>query len=98
MIARHQTLKVTIACLALYAVYLPVASWIGNLYSASIAPPGAVLRLSHCHKLVPDGFLYTCPAYMLRDLEDTVPAAQHSPVLVYENDRPLGPGLRWCGL
>lgn len=93
MIARSQTLKVTIAGLALYAVYLPLALWIGSCYSAPIAPPGAVLQLGNCHKLVPDGFLYTCVAHMLRDLEDTVPTGQHSPVLVYENDRPLGPGL-----
>jgi hypothetical protein len=93
MIARPQTLRVIIAASALYAVYLPIALWMGSSYSAPIAPPGAVLRLSGCHKLVPNGFLYTCKAYLLRDLEDTIATAQRSPVLVYENDRPLGPGL-----
>lgn len=85
-------LRVIIAASAVYAIFLPVAAWTGSRYRAPIAPPGAVLQLSGCHKLVPEGFLYTCKAHLLRDLEDTVATAQHSPVLVYENDRPLGPG------
>jgi hypothetical protein len=93
MIASRQILRVIIAASAVYAIYLPIALWTGSRYSAPIAPPGAVLQLGGCYKLVPDGFLYTCEAHMLRDLEDTIPTAQHSPVLVYENDRPLGPGL-----
>ena len=92
MIASRQTLRAIVAASVIYAVYISIALWIGSRYVAPIAPPGAVLRLSFCYKLVPDGFLYTCKAHMLRDLEDAVPTAQHSPVLVYENDRPLGPG------
>jgi hypothetical protein len=66
MIASPQTLRVIIAASMVYAIYLPVALWIGSRFPAPIAPPGAVLRLSFCHKLVPDGFLYTCKAHMLR--------------------------------
>jgi hypothetical protein len=97
---RRQTSAVILAALAIYAIYLPTALMLSK--PVPIGPPGAVLRLAKCSK--GEGFLYFCPAYSLRDMEDDVPTAQRSPVLVYEDDKPLGPGhsrhhdVQWIGL
>jgi hypothetical protein len=97
---RRRTSAVILAALAIYAIYLPTALMLSR--PVPIGPPGAILHLANCSK--GEGFLYFCPAYSLRDMEDDVPAAQRSPVLVYENDKPLGPGhslhhdVQWIGL
>jgi len=49
------------------------------------------LRLLNFRKVVPDGFGYFSAAQRLQSLEDTADQPQRSPILVYEDDRPLGP-------
>lgn len=79
--------NILITCLAIYAMYVPAALYLK--LPTQNPPEGALFRLGNCRKLVATGFLYVCPAPSLRKFEDTVSDDQRSPILIYENDKPL---------
>jgi hypothetical protein len=84
------------AAAAVYAVYLPVALLIASNEVFPLWPQGNPRRLTdiqkHPERGLPDGgFAYVARAYDLRAFEDGDPKAQKSPIIIYENDKPLGP-------
>ena len=91
-----QTRMVLAAAAAVYAVYLPVALMIASDEVFPPWPPGNPIRLldiqKHLERGLPDGgFAYVAKASELRAFEDADPKAQKSPIIIYENDKPLGP-------
>ncbi len=88
--------KVVLIGLAVYAVYLPVARMIASNEVFPPWPPGNPVRLLGFQKMpektLPNGGV----AYFIRAddfsaFEDADPKAQKSPIILYENDKPLGP-------
>jgi hypothetical protein len=88
---RSQTLVAIGAGLAIFAAYLPVALWIGNAYVPVPRPPGraieALLRIDAY-----GGFTWRARSFTLDEYADGDSGDQHSPVILYENLTPLGPG------
>jgi hypothetical protein len=84
------TLAVFLAAAIVYAAYIPVALWLKQAYVPMPAPPGQATPLFRIYHGA--GFAFRSPLdYLFLPLADDKPDAQHSPVLLYENDRPLGP-------
>jgi hypothetical protein len=81
--------RVVLAAAVVFALYLPLAVWLRNIYVPAVGPPGSVLLLSDIHKL--KGFSYRSSDFQLRGLADDPEGEQHSPVVLYEDDKPLGP-------
>jgi hypothetical protein len=85
------TLTIVCAGAAIYAVYLPVALWLGRQYTPVPRPPGEiVVALNKINRV--EGVAFGSPARALLRFEDDQPADQQSPVMVYEDLTPLGPG------
>ena len=84
-------IKVIGAGLAIYAIYLPVALWVGGNYIPLPKPDGAaveqLLKIEHVHRFAYRVQTHTLGGYADLDVND-----QHSPVIVYEDMIPLGPG------
>jgi hypothetical protein len=83
------TRTIMLAAVAIYMAFIPVALWLRQLEPPLNPPPGMVFLLAHPHKLVADGFSYTHPARPLREFEDEISNQQRSPVVIYEDDKPL---------
>jgi hypothetical protein len=92
MTERHQTSKVTGMALAVFAAYVAVALWTAP--SPRHPPKPGALLISGATLFGSDKtkhmFLYRGPPG-LRTLEDSDPQNQRSPVILYENDKALGP-------
>jgi hypothetical protein len=78
----------------LFAVYFPIAWWLKVSY-VPVPPeesPAGVLQLARPYaKFHPDGFAFIGRASMLRSVADTPDAPQRSPMILYEDGKPLGP-------
>jgi len=84
------------AAAAIYAIYLPAALMLASREVPPPWPPGNPHRLLDIQRIpeasLPNGgFAYVAKAYKFRAFEDTNANAQKSPVMLYENDKPLGP-------
>jgi hypothetical protein len=86
------TLSVLAACALIYTIYLPIALWLQHSY---VPPPYAPLApriqqwpLQKIHPL--EGFAFVSALDRFVSLEDDK-AEQHSPVVLYEDGKPLGP-------
>jgi hypothetical protein len=87
---RKQIRTVLLGATAALAVYAPAALWLQSSYVPLVGPPGAIL-LVDIQRLEGGGLGFRCPAHLLREFEDDQPNAQHSPAILYENNKPLGP-------
>jgi hypothetical protein len=81
---------------AIYAIFLTAAPMLASHEVFPPWPPGNPRRVLDIQKMpqtgLPNGgFAYVAKAPNLLAFEDTDPKAQKSPVLLYENDKPLGP-------
>jgi hypothetical protein len=84
------TLAVFLAAAVIFAAYLPVALWLKHAYVPMPAPPGQVMPLFRVYQAT--GFSFNSPLeYRFLPFADEMQEAQHSPVLLYENDKLLGP-------
>ncbi|SDS26857.1 hypothetical protein SAMN05444158_1533 [Bradyrhizobium canariense] len=82
-------LTVLRATAVIYAIYLPIALWLGHTYVPLPAPPGAspLYGISHTK-----GYAFSSPlAYSFRPFADDKLDDQGSPVMLYEDNKPLGP-------
>jgi hypothetical protein len=84
------TLAVLLAAAVIYAAYLPVALWLKQVYVPMPAPTGQAMPLFRVDRGAGFAF-HSRLEYLFLPLEDEKAEAQHSPVLLYENDKPLGP-------
>lgn len=83
---------VFISALGVYAAFLAVAIFIRSDDSATRPPPGAgtYYTLAGIHRFSADKFLYSSPVMPLFGrFQDSDYDRQYSPILIYENDKPL---------
>ncbi|NOJ39690.1 hypothetical protein [Bradyrhizobium australiense] len=83
-----ETRFVLCAAAAVYAIYVPVALWIDARPAA--APGSIVVRLGKFDHI--EGFAFATQMPALSAFEDDQATAQRSPVILYEDKKPLGPG------
>src|SRR4051794_26433680 len=80
------------AVVGLFAVYFPTALWLRSSYVPPQGPPGGVLQLVRSfQKFDGPGFAFKPPASKLMPIADTEASPQHSPLIIYEDGKPLGP-------
>jgi hypothetical protein len=90
----RQTIKVTAISLAAFTVYLPIAYFVGRDFVPEPRPSGAVVEpLLKIDKS--DGFSYLAQSYVLAKYSDDSEDNMKSPIIIYENMTPLGPGLSY---
>jgi hypothetical protein len=93
---QRQTRSVVIAAVVICAAYFPIASMVASHETFPPWPPGDPVRLLGIQKMVQDGLpnggvAYFTKASAVSAFEDDDAKAQKSPVILYEDDRPLGP-------
>jgi hypothetical protein len=71
--------------------YFPAALWLQHSYVPLEEPKGAVFRLNSFLKMSKNGFGYTTIIHRLANLGDTEDQPRRSPLLLFENTKPLGP-------
>lgn len=90
----NQTLRVTFISLAAFAVYLPIAYLVGRDFVPPPKPPGAMvellLKIDKGH-----GFSYVAQSFTLWEYADDSEDNMRSPVILYEDLTPIGPGLSY---
>ena len=87
----NNTLKVIGISLTAFAVYLPIAYFAGRDYLPTPKPEGAVVEtLLKIDK--GQGFSYTAQSFSLAKYADDSEDNMKSPVILYEDSTPLGPG------
>lgn len=90
----RQTTRVTAVSLAAFVVYLPVAYLAGRDFVPEPRPAGAVVEpLLKIDK--GDGLSYLSQSFALAKYSDDSEDNMRSPIVIYENLTPLGPGLSY---
>ena len=74
-----------------FAAYIPAAAWLHYSYDAPKVPHGAVFQLTQFYKLSHNRFGYMSLTQRLKSLADTEDGPPVSPVMLFEDDKPLGP-------
>lgn len=90
----YKTSTVLLATGVLFAVYFPVAIWLKTSFVPPRGPPGAVWKLIYFRKYDDSGVAFISYDKKLRGIGDTEEAPERSPVILYEDGKPLGPGHR----
>lgn len=79
-----------------FAIYAPIALWLQHSYEPPFQPEGRiVVHLAAIQTAPLGGFAYASRPYALRNFEEYMGIDRKSPVLLYENDRLLGPAHSW---
>ena len=89
LIARR-TSFVLAASAAVYGIYIAVAPVVASKSSFARPVENARLLIGF-QKPYPERFLYVLRVDQFREFEDADEGDQKSPVILYENDKPLGP-------
>jgi hypothetical protein len=89
-----KTTTVMLAAGALFVVYFPIALWLKYSYVPPRGPPGAVWKLIYFRNYDDSGVAFISYDKKLRELGDTPEAPGISPVVLYEDGKPLGPAHR----
>jgi hypothetical protein len=78
---------------ALFAVYFPAALWLKYSYEPPKGPPGGVSQLARSFHKYSDagGFGFSSPTFRLNGISDSPETPNRSPIIVYEDGKPLGP-------
>jgi hypothetical protein len=79
---------------ALFVVYFPIALWLKYSYAPPRGPPGAIWKLIYFRKYDDSGVAFISYDKKLREIGDTEEAPERSPVILYEDGKPLGPAHR----
>jgi hypothetical protein len=83
--------RILLVSALILAAYVPVAVWLQDRYQPPWRPTGRiVIEIINAPKLW-NGFSYVKRLNQINEFEDTSPDGQVSPVLIYENDKLLGP-------
>lgn len=96
-ISASPTLNILGAAALIYAVYLPIALWLQHSYvppSHPSPPPRLAARAWPLGPISPyghGGIAFHAHVDVFAPLEDDQEAEQHSPVVLYEDGKPLGP-------
>jgi hypothetical protein len=84
-----KTATIALAIAGLFTVYFPAALWLKYSYEPPKGPPGSVRRLIYFQEFGGHGFMSY--AQSLHDLADEPGAPERSPIIIYEDGKPLGP-------
>lgn len=85
-----QLLRVILVSLAIFAIYLPAAYFMGRDFVPPPRPEG--LFVQQLLRMQPtQGFAYETPDSTGSGLSDQDEENQKSPIVIYENTNPLGP-------
>lgn len=82
---------VTLGIMLTFAAYAPAALWLTYSYVPLEAPKGTVFQLSHLYKLSRNKFGYMSRTQTLILAGDTEDEPQRSPLMLFEDLKPLGP-------
>jgi hypothetical protein len=88
---RPKTTTVMLATGLLFAVYFPVALWLKYSYVPPPGPPGSAWKLIYFKKYDDSGVAFFSFNKKHREIGDTEEAPERSPVILYEDGKPLGP-------
>jgi hypothetical protein len=88
--ATDRTMITLAICASIYAVYLPVAVFLGRAHVPVETPRGEIVEPTSGIKHI-EGFAYQAPTPHLLSYADDDPDNQRSPIILYENMTPLGP-------
>jgi len=83
------TLSVLRISALIYALFVPLAVWAGHFHAPRPMPPEPrwqLLRFDHI-----EGFAFRSRPLQFIQLEDDQLDAQQSPLILYEDDKPIGP-------
>ena len=87
--------RVLLAVAVLLSVYFPAAFWLRNTYQPAKGPPGGVHKLAKTFYKWSgrDGYAFSgVLPFQLDALADDNVNRERSPLVLYEDGRPLGPG------
>lgn len=87
--AKRPTLTVLLICAVIYAAFAAVLPWVGRSFVPRPMPPEPRLQLHRFERI--EGFAFRVGADSLKQYEDSDADAQRSPVVLYEDDKPIGP-------
>jgi hypothetical protein len=95
--SQRQTRSVFILAAVIYPVFLLIASLVASHEVFPPWPPGNPVRLQGFDKMMEKnlpngGVAYWTKAHIFRAFADDDAKAQKSPLVLYEDDKPLGPG------
>ena len=95
-ISARPTLNILGACVLVYALYLPIALWLQHSYvplpDAPPPPrPGKPWPLQTIHPYGNGGIAFHAHVDAFDSLADDTADEQHSPLVLYEDGKPLGP-------
>jgi hypothetical protein len=95
-ISARPTLNIVGAAVLIYAIYLPIALWLQHSYvplpDAPPPPrPGKPWPLQTIYPWGNGGIAFHAHVDAFDSLEDDREAEQHSPLVLYEDGKPLGP-------
>jgi hypothetical protein len=95
-ISTSPTLNILGACLLVFAIYLPIALWLQHSYVPLpyVPPPRHAAGVWPLQTILPygrGGIAFHAHIDVFGPLEDDNEAEQHSPVVLYEDGKPLGP-------
>ena len=85
-----KTTTILAAVGALFVVYFPIALWLKYSYAPQ-GPPGAIRKLIYFRTFGDSGVAFINLEQKLREIGDTAEAPERSPVILYEDGKPLGP-------
>jgi hypothetical protein len=83
------TLSVLRISALIYALFVPLAVWAGHFHAPRPMPPEPrwqLLRFDHI-----EGFAFRSRPLLFIHFEDDQADAQHLPLILYEDDKPIGP-------
>jgi hypothetical protein len=84
--------KLTLAALVLGAVYFPLALWLKYSYVPPKLPPGAIqMMVRSFNRYSGGGFAFRYQANTYQSEADSEAAPSRSPMVIYEDGKPLGP-------
>jgi hypothetical protein len=86
-----KTTTILAAVGALFVVYFPIALWLKYSYAPPPGPPGSVWKLIYFRKFDDSGIVFVSNVAKLRDVGDSSDAPDRSPMILYEDGKPLGP-------
>lgn len=83
-------MRMTTAIIVTLAIWFPLGAYIGSLYTPLPRPPGSFSFVG-IEKHAEGEFMYVIHFDRHSHLADTPEQPRRSPLLLFENDRPLGP-------
>jgi hypothetical protein len=86
-----KTTTIMVAAGLLFGIYFPIALWLKFSFEPPPGPPGWTWKLIYFRKFDDSGIVFVSNVAKLRDVGDSSDAPDRSPMILYEDGKPLGP-------